>query len=242
MESGPGESGIVPDLYTRWCGMENISRVTVERERIWALLDTGCQVNTLTPRFVETHNLEVRPITDLIEGDGPKVIGVGGTAVHPLGYVIVNIRLEGAGNYNEDSIVLVIPDASVFAARTPMIIGTCTLNHIVEAMKESELDDLSLSWELIRHSQELIGQAGRISWRTSGVTCKSGTIEGADEIFYAYDGQPHGTICHLLDKSQAENLCYRCRAICSHTYPGKRKIYVTCWRRGTRHLYMSTVR
>ena len=145
-------------------------------------------------------------MTDLIEGDGPKVIGVGGIAVHPLGYVIVNIWLEATGSYNEDSIVLVIPDASAFAARAPMIIGTCTLNRIVEAMKESELDGLSLSWELIWHSQELIGQAGRISWTTSGVTCKSGTIEGADEILYAYDGQPHGTICHIPDKKPSGRL------------------------------------
>ena len=138
---------------------------------------------------METHNLEVRPLMDLIEGDGPKVIGVGGAAVQTLGYVIVNIQLEAAGSYNEDSIALAIPDASVIATFAPMIIGTCTLNCIVEAMKESELDDLFPSWELIWHSWELIGQARRISWRTSGVTCKSGTINGADKVLYAYDGQ-----------------------------------------------------
>ena len=88
----------------------------MERETIWALLDMGCQVNTLMPRFVEAHGLEVRPLSDLAEGKGPHIIGVGGTAVRPLGYVIVNLQVEAAGSYNKDQIALVIPDASAFAA------------------------------------------------------------------------------------------------------------------------------
>ena len=124
----------------------------MEGEKIWALLDTGCQVNTLMPHFIEAHGLEVRPLSDLAEGKGPHVIGVGGTAIRPLGYVIVNLQVEAAGSYNKDQIALVIPDASAFAARAPMIIGTCTLNRIVEAMKESKLDCLTPQWELIRYS------------------------------------------------------------------------------------------
>ena len=88
----------------------------MEGEKIWALLDTGCQVNTLTPGFIEAHGLEVRPLSDLAEGKGLHVIGVGGTAVRPLGYVIVNLQVEAVGSYNEDQIALVIPDASAFAA------------------------------------------------------------------------------------------------------------------------------
>ena len=82
-------------------------------------------------------------MSDLAEGKGPNVIGVGGAAVRPLGYVIVNLQVEAAESYNEDQIALIIPDASAFTARAPMIIGTCTLNQIVEAMKESELDNLT---------------------------------------------------------------------------------------------------
>ena len=87
----------------------------MEGEKIWALLDTGCQVNMLMPCFVEAHGLEVRPLSDLAEGKGPHVIGIGGTAIRPLGYVIVNLQVEAAGSYNEDQIALVILDASAFA-------------------------------------------------------------------------------------------------------------------------------
>ena len=83
-----------------------------------------------------------------------------------------------------------------------MIIGTCTLNCIIEAMKESELDNLSSPWELIRHSQEFIGQARRVSWRTSGLIYKSGSVDRADKVLYAYDRQllePYATY-HIRDK------------------------------------------
>ena len=121
--AGPGESGIVSDPYTRWCGIENISRITVDGERIWALLDTGCQINTVTPRLVEALGLEVLPMKDLV-GDQMKecIIGVGGSAVQPKGYVVVNLQVDAANSYNEDAIAIVIPDASGFASRVPMII------------------------------------------------------------------------------------------------------------------------
>ena len=187
--AGPGELGIVPDPFTRWCGIKNIARVTMEGEKIWALLDMGCQVNMLTPRFVEAHGLEVQPLLDLAEGKGPHIIGIGGTAVRPLGYMIVNLQVEAAGSYNKDQIALVIPDASAFTARAPMIIGTCTLNRIVEAMKESELDHLTLQWELIQYSRDLVAHTGRVTWKTVRVTCQAGTVEGADEVLHAYDGE-----------------------------------------------------
>ena len=136
--AGPGESGIVPDPYNRWCGIENISRITVDGEKIWALLDTGCQINTVTPQLVEALGLEVLPMKDLV-GDQKKecIIGVGGSAVQPKGYVVVNLQVDAANSYNEDAIAIVIPDATGFASRVPMIIGTCTLGRVVEAMKEA---------------------------------------------------------------------------------------------------------
>ena len=147
--AGPGESGIVPDPYTRWCGIENISRITVDGERVWALLDTGCQINTITPRLVEALGLEVLPIADLVGDQQDCIIGVGGSAVQPKGYVIVNLQVDAANKYNEDAIAVVLPDASKFASRVPMILGTCTLGRVVEAMKESEIESLTPQWDMV---------------------------------------------------------------------------------------------
>ena len=43
-------------------------------ESCMALLDNGAQVNTITPRYVNEHSLQVEPITDLMSS---KVICVG---------------------------------------------------------------------------------------------------------------------------------------------------------------------
>ena len=159
-------------------------------ERIWALLDTGCQINTVTPLLVEAIGLEVLTMEDLV-GDQKKecIIGVGGSAVQLKGYMVVNLRVDAANNYNEDAIAIVITDASGFASRVPMIIGTCTLERVVEAMKESELDTLTPQWDMVRYAQEITVKTGRVEWRPAGMqNCKT-TIKGAGEVLTAWKGE-----------------------------------------------------
>ena len=187
--AGPGESGIVPDPYTRWCGIENISRITVDGERVWALLDTRCQINTITPRLVEALGLEVLPIADLVGDQQDCIIGVEGSAVQPKGYVIINLQVDAANKYNEDAIAVVIPDASKFASRVPMILGTCTLGRVVEAMKESELESLTPQWDMVWYARELVVKTGRVEWKIAGSQCKKATVEGADEVLTAWRGE-----------------------------------------------------
>ena len=63
-----------------------------------ALLDNGAQVNTITPRYVKEHSLQVRPITDLM---GLKVtcIGLGNDYTRPLGYVVIWVQVDGVWGY-----------------------------------------------------------------------------------------------------------------------------------------------
>ena len=162
----------------------------MDGERIWALLDTGCQINTVTPRLVEALGLEVLPMKDLV-GDQKKecIIGVGGSAVQPKGYIIVNVQVDAANSYNADAIAIVIPDASGFASRVPMIIGTCTLGRVVEAMKESELDTLTPQWDMVRYAREITVKTGRVEWRPARMQSRKTTIEGADEVLTAWRGE-----------------------------------------------------
>ena len=48
--------------------------------------------------------------------------------------------------YNEDVVFLVVPDELEFAQRVPIMIGTCMLGRIVNVIKQSEMDQLSMSW------------------------------------------------------------------------------------------------
>ena len=79
-----------------------------------ALLDNGAQVNTITPKYIEEHSLPVGPITDLM---GTKVtcIGLGNAYTRLLGYVIIQVQVDGVQGYDKDQIALIILAFSNFA-------------------------------------------------------------------------------------------------------------------------------
>ena len=80
-----------------------------------ALLDNGAQVNTIMPRYVSNHSLQVGPITNLM-GSKVTCMGLGNAYMRPLGYVMIWVQVDQVQGYDEDHIALVIPDLSIFAA------------------------------------------------------------------------------------------------------------------------------
>ena len=82
-----------------------------------ALLDNGAQIDTIMPKYVSDHSLQMEPITNLL---GTKVtcIGLGNAYTRPLGYVIIWVQVDRVQGYDEDQIVLVILDLSNFAAQS----------------------------------------------------------------------------------------------------------------------------
>ena len=80
-----------------------------------ALLDNGVQVNTIMPKYVSNHSLQVGPITDLM-GSGITCMGLGNAYTRPLGYIVIQVQVDGVQDYDKDQIALVIPDLSNFAA------------------------------------------------------------------------------------------------------------------------------
>ena len=92
-----------------------------------ALLDNGAQINTITPRYISDHLLQVGPITNFI---GAKVacMGLGNAYTRLLGHVIIWVQVDGIQGYDEDQIALVIPDLSNFVAQIPVILGTPTIS------------------------------------------------------------------------------------------------------------------
>ena len=110
-----------------------------------ALLDNGAQVNTITPRYVSDHSLQVGPSTDLM-GFKVACVGLGNAYTRPLGYVVIWVQVDGVQGYDEDKIALVIPDLSNFMAQVLVIPGTPTIGQVVNVMKEVEMDALAMPW------------------------------------------------------------------------------------------------
>ena len=92
-----------------------------------ALLDNGAQINTIMPKYISDHSLQMGLITNL---PGAKVtcMGLGNAYTRPLGYIIIWVQVDRVQGYDEDQIVLVFPDLSNFAAQIPVILGTLTIS------------------------------------------------------------------------------------------------------------------
>ena len=138
-----------------------------------ALLDNGAQVNTIMPRYIKEHSLQVGPITDLM-GSKVACIGLGNAYTRPLGYMVIQVQVDGVQGYDEDQIVLVIPDFSNFATRVPIILGTPTIGQVINVMREAEMDALAMSWVNARAAHLLV------VWRMAPVEVGNGQEEGYD--------------------------------------------------------------
>ena len=87
--------------------------LTVEGRNFTTLVDSGSQVNTITPTPVQQCGFPVLPLEDLV--DYPvNLMGLGGMRTSPLWFVILHMQVWGVAGYDEDAVFLVVPDKSDF--------------------------------------------------------------------------------------------------------------------------------
>ena len=60
-----------------------------------------------------------------------NLMGLGGKHTSPLGFVILHIQVRGIAGYDEDAVLLVVPDESDFRQRVSLVVGTCTIGRII---------------------------------------------------------------------------------------------------------------
>ena len=102
-----------------WSGPENIAWVKIDGEGSRALLESGSTIKAMTLEFVKASFLgHVGPLSNLV-GSNVKINGSGGLFLQALGYVIIRVQAEGVKGYNEDQVVLVIPDSTDFWNESP---------------------------------------------------------------------------------------------------------------------------
>ena len=98
-----------PDPFQHWHGVKYMAKVKINGESCMALLDSGMQINAIILNYVKNHLLEMGLITDLI-GARVAYMHLENAYTQPLGYVIVQVQVDGVQGYDEDQIALVVPD------------------------------------------------------------------------------------------------------------------------------------
>ena len=88
----------------------------------------------------------------------------------PLGYIIIRVQVEGVLGYNEDQVALVILDSTGFGSQVLVSLGTSTIKQIINRIKESEINELSVSLNGSRIAQLLACQWAELLIQRKTVT------------------------------------------------------------------------
>ena len=115
--------------------------------REWVLIDSGAQSNAMAPAYMKQHKMKVWPVHDLTMH--PTLIPISGIGGHmaALGYVIINIQVEGIPSYYEEQVALVILNMTQLGMKVPVILGTPTIHRLCCQMKESEIQTVLEEWQ-----------------------------------------------------------------------------------------------
>ena len=147
------------DALSRWLGPENLGWAILDSVRTRVLVDNGARVNSVMPAYVHQHKLGVRPISELDHTLNPfwdciPLVGLGGGWAEPLGFTLMRVQIEDMPHYDEQQVVFILDDPSGFSARIPVILGTPTINRVVQTMKEMEMQSTPMEWQMARVAYE----------------------------------------------------------------------------------------
>ena len=119
------------------------------------LVDNGARVNSVTPAYVWQHRLGVRLISELDHSLNPfrdriLLVGLGSGQVGPIGFTLIRVQIERLPHYDEQQVIFVLDDPCGFSARIPVILGTPTINRVIQTMKETEIHEAPSEWQAAR--------------------------------------------------------------------------------------------
>ena len=120
-----------PTLH--WIRPETLVELTMEGRNFNTLVDSGSQVNMITPTLVQQYGFPVLPLEDLMDYL-LNLMGLGGKHTSPLGFVILHIQVQGIAGYDKDTVFLVVPNESDFRRRVPLVVGTCTISRMINVI------------------------------------------------------------------------------------------------------------
>ena len=117
-----------------WIRPETLVDLTIECRNVNALADSGSQVKTIMPTFMQHY--PVLPLEDLVK-HLLNLVRLGRKHTSPLRFVILCVQVREITGYDEDVVFLVVPDESKSSHRVPLVIGTCTIGQIINVIRES---------------------------------------------------------------------------------------------------------
>ena len=147
------------DALSRWLGLENLGWAILDGVQTRVLVDNGARVNSVMPAYIRQHKLGVCPISELNHSLNPfqdciPLVGLGGCQREPISFTMMRVQIEGMPHYDEQQVIFVLDDPSGFSTMIPVILGTPTINRVIQTMKESEMHSAPMEWQTARVAYE----------------------------------------------------------------------------------------
>ena len=166
-----------------WIGPKTVVDLMIEGRNVNALVDSGSLVNTIMPAFTWQCGFPVLLLVDLVN-HSLNLVGLDGKCTSLLGFIILHMQVREIAGYDEDVVFLVVPDESEFGHKVPLVIGTCTICRIINVIRESEIDRLSMPWATAQMAQLLSCQKGTAvsTQESTGEAQSEGASGGPQEV------------------------------------------------------------
>ena len=136
-----------PDAFYRFIGPKNRGKALIDDELTTCLLGNGAQLNFITPAYAQERGLDIMSLDYLaqeIGGPIPPIRGIDGIPVELVGFVMMNVKVPCVQGYDEDQVTIVMDDPDM--SECLVILGTSTIYHVMEVIKESEISKLAVPW------------------------------------------------------------------------------------------------
>ena len=109
--------------------------------------------------YVSQDNLGMCPISELDHslnpyGDHIPLVGLGGGQAELVTFTLMRVQIEGMPHYDKHQVLFILDDPSAFSARIPVILGTPTINRVIQTMKETEMHNAPAEWQMARVTYE----------------------------------------------------------------------------------------
>ena len=111
------------------------------------LINSGAQTNAVMPTYAKRHKLGAGTVHELALH--PTLIPISSIGGHTaaLGYIIINIQIEGIPSYKEKGVALIIQSLTQLRMKVPVFLGTPIIHRLCHQMKESELHMAPEEWQ-----------------------------------------------------------------------------------------------
>ena len=94
-----------------------------------------------------------------------------GQYTEAVGYTEFNLKVPRVPDNDMDRLALLAEDDSNYSTRVPVALGTKTLDSIMYAMKEGEIELLDEVWRQMKNQRSFVKLRELVGFQQAAITC-----------------------------------------------------------------------